>query len=428
MSLSASVGSFAVNTSTGNQAVTGVGFQPSMVLFFTPVAHTADGNAVHAFSAFGVGLSSTARRAIAHAQHDNQGTSVGGLSAATTRSVATIVGTGTETFALDFVSHDSDGFAVNVTTAPGSGRIVCFMAIGGTDLTNSAVRSITSPTATGNQAYTGVGFTPDCVVLFGVRTTAETIFTTSSIRYGIGWATSSTARGYSGSGDERSAGTSNTARKQRTDKCFALVNETGGVRIECDLVSMDADGFTLNWSTVEASALYLYCLAIKGGQIKVGSFSMGTATGNEAVTGVGFQPVALMFLSADKVAGSVGAVDARQGIGFAVSSTSRAAAAYGSTDGQDFTIADTRLDRTRCLTLIQEGTPTVTDEHDFVSMDSDGFTLNHLTASGTAKEVLYLALGGTAAAVTPTGVGAHGAMYPRMQQHIHQSWTVPRGG
>ena len=32
------------------------------------------------------------------------------------------------------------------------------------------------------------------------------------------------------------------------------------------------------------------------------------------------------------------------------------------------------------------------------------------------------------AAVTPTGVGAHGAMYPRMQQHIHQSWTVPRVG
>jgi len=24
--------------------------------------------------------------------------------------------------------------------------------------------------------------------------------------------------------------------------------------------------------------------------------------------------------------------------------------------------------------------------------------------------------------------GAHGAMYPRMQRHIHQSWTVPRIG
>jgi len=26
------------------------------------------------------------------------------------------------------------------------------------------------------------------------------------------------------------------------------------------------------------------------------------------------------------------------------------------------------------------------------------------------------------------GGGAHGAMYPRMQRHIHQSWTMPRVG
>jgi len=32
-----------------------------------------------------------------------------------------------------------------------------------------------------------------------------------------------------------------------------------------------------------------------------------------------------------------------------------------------------------------------------------------------------------AAAAAGTG-GAHGAMYPRMQRHIHQSWTVPRIG
>ncbi len=30
------------------------------------------------------------------------------------------------------------------------------------------------------------------------------------------------------------------------------------------------------------------------------------------------------------------------------------------------------------------------------------------------------------AAVTIAAEGAHGAMYPRMQRHIHQSWTVPR--
>ena len=29
-------------------------------------------------------------------------------------------------------------------------------------------------------------------------------------------------------------------------------------------------------------------------------------------------------------------------------------------------------------------------------------------------------------AVVQAGAGAHGAMYPRMQRHIHQAWTVPR--
>jgi len=34
----------------------------------------------------------------------------------------------------------------------------------------------------------------------------------------------------------------------------------------------------------------------------------------------------------------------------------------------------------------------------------------------------------TPAAAGVTAQGAHGAMYPRMQRHIHQSWTVPRIG
>jgi len=32
----------------------------------------------------------------------------------------------------------------------------------------------------------------------------------------------------------------------------------------------------------------------------------------------------------------------------------------------------------------------------------------------------------TSTAAGAAGGAGHGAMYPRMQRHIHQSWTVPR--
>ncbi len=63
MALSLDQGSFALNTSTGNQAVTGVGFEPKVILFYL-VDATGDGSA--ASYAFGLGsaISSTERFAL----------------------------------------------------------------------------------------------------------------------------------------------------------------------------------------------------------------------------------------------------------------------------------------------------------------------------------------------------------------------------
>ena len=65
----------------------------------------------------------------------------------------------------------------------------------------------------------------------------------------------------------------------------------------------------------------------------------------------------------------------------------------------------------------------------------DGVTYNLTLAGATTQAdgpplvgAPWPGVHGWRGAFTAAAVGAHGAMYPRMQRHIHQSWTVPRVG
>ncbi len=73
-SLDCYVDNFAINTSTGNQSITGVGFEPKIVIFYGTHL-TADGVVVHNAFACGAGISSTSRFCITSASEDNKTTS-----------------------------------------------------------------------------------------------------------------------------------------------------------------------------------------------------------------------------------------------------------------------------------------------------------------------------------------------------------------
>lgn len=136
---------------------------------------------------------------------------------------------------------------------------------------------------------------------------------------------------------------------------------------------------------------------------KVGSFNTGTGVATTAipVTGVGFQPTALI-LWWDGSTGSVDAASAthaRRGMGFVTGTTSRRCCASVSEDAQTAADTDDMIrDDAAVVVMAHSGTTTATRTDgllDLQSFDSDGFTMvvdDQFTAD---YRIHYLALGGT---------------------------------
>src|SRR3990167_9374864 len=187
MALSAKAGVFTLNTTTGNQAITGVGFQPDVVLFI-PSNLTADGIQAHARVGFGAGSSSTARGAISANDEDGVEPS-DSTRYHTDAEVLNQLALGEQTilYEADLVSLDSDGFTINISTAPASGVKVAYLALGGVDLTNAKVGNFAATTTNGNQAVTGVGFQPDALILFTAGFSNNFPAAENSVVYTVGF-------------------------------------------------------------------------------------------------------------------------------------------------------------------------------------------------------------------------------------------------
>lgn len=149
---------------------------------------------------------------------------------------------------------------------------VNYMIISG--LTNAKVIT-KAVTATGSNGYTGAGFTPELVILFGHYLPAG--LPSGNQGSSLGWGTCNSA------GEQWAnswwatdgGGTTNTSRWQRTDKSFVLVGATEADAGTASWVSMDADGFTLTHPVV-TNPTQIVALCMAGIQSKIGSFNTGS--------------------------------------------------------------------------------------------------------------------------------------------------------
>lgn len=383
MSFSCKVGSFTVPAATGNQATTGVGFQPTAVIFFA-LRRSADGKSSNASenedmvgTLLGFGAAGPTFGSVACGSDFTSGglASQSACIFATEPSIAP-----TPIFAANFVSLDADGFTVNWTTVKPTAYVINYLALGG-DLTNAKVVSFTGPNggATGSQAVTGVGFQPDAV-LFAYASNNSV-----NLSGGVGMASSSSAMAAASA-----EFTSATNRYQRIDKCIVAFDATTVLR-QATLTSFDSDGLTLNWDAASGSdVLTVRALCLKGGQFKVFSDTQKTSTGTQAKTGIGFQPTGILVSSTQKTAGTtLDTTDIARQLGAASSTTARASIANADNNNG---CAD--LTRTKVIEYIDDdGTPTTFAAADLSSFDADGYTLNWTTADATARQFFGMAFG-----------------------------------
>jgi hypothetical protein len=282
------VGTFTKRTGTGTQAITGVGFQPTALVFWSVLRSTADGmESADQRQIFGFS-DGTNHASVSHASASG---SLDTAKGHRNDAALLIVDLDDSVNSVGVVSAlDSDGFTVNWTTAAGHASVLInFLAIGGTEV-SAVVGDVATNASTGRQSVTGLSFAPDAVLFLAWP--FDNGATNASAGFGpngVGWMTAS------GQGASSNDVASNTVRTryQRSDRCIVAEGQ-GGVEYEAESVSLNADGFTINWLTARAGRLPY--LALGGIAAATGSLSAPTSSGSASVA-VAWFPKAALFMS-----------------------------------------------------------------------------------------------------------------------------------
>lgn len=242
------VGNAAPSSGTGAKTITGVGFQPDCVLVIDTTLTTigsAFSNGNLALAAF---TGSGARSAEIRTRDSVNPTQT--LQYQVNKAVATYSN------AADTVDHeatlttmDSDGFTLNYTTRA-SANAFGFLALKGG---NYHVGVQTQKTSTGTKATTGVGFLPTGLLLFGCSATANASVDLTQGHLALG-ATDGSAQGCSFISATDNVATSETRMVTLTTKTIRHATNPATTDAEAAITSFDADGYTLDWTTADATA------------------------------------------------------------------------------------------------------------------------------------------------------------------------------
>lgn len=311
------------------------------------------------------------------------------------KALTIVNGAGTTLAEADLQSWDSTNVVLNWTTNNATAYVVHYVALGGAHM-SAKVLSWTAALATGSQSVTGTGFTPEVALHANVGVLAGTSpGTTSHAATGVSAMNDDGAQWCTFAGSVDGSATSDAQRYQRSAKSFGVVINDLSVVKEASWVSMDSNGFTVNWSTANGWDNAIFSLALRGVYHAVGCFNKatGAAPASQSITGLGFKPAFVLFSSAQSTSSTTAATHARFGIGASDGTTSGASAwqdadagAAASADGVDKT--------TKAFIKVNNDTQTVDAEASLTSFDSGGFTLSWTTNDAVATEICYLALAG----------------------------------
>ncbi len=408
MVLSFKTGQWSGRATVGNDVITGVGFQPKVVLIWTGnYDGTNDSIASYFQFGFGAAVDTTAANQRSIFLYSADAAAISSTAANWDENSVTIPGSASSQGYISAIG--SDGFTVNWTVVDGVPNKMFYVCIGGADVTNTKCGHITSPTAgsTGNQVTSGIGFQPDVVLWFGCGNTA--VAERAGMAWGFGMATSSSNQVCSSGVSKNGSANMDCKRYQRSDNtnCFALIDETTTTNkaLEGALVSMNADGFTINWTTVASggASRRIGYIAIKGGNYKVGSTTSpttGTVPVSKSTSGVGFQPRGLITVSGCSTSSTSIQANNHLSLGGGSSSVDRRCSFNGDNDTVAAAVTMSINNTTKIITMYTvvatETNSTVNAAADVASMNADGFTLSWTTRDANAYEVLYLAVGDTA--------------------------------
>ncbi len=396
MALDAYVGSFNIDSSitVGNdQSVTGVGFEPKVVLFWwsgsTASSDSVSGGLLSA--GFGAAASSSSRFSVSETSDDAAAQANSGRGNYNTDCIRVFSdGTPTLDGVADFKSMDSDGFTLTIDDQFGSDWRISYLALGGSDLTDVYLGRRAVPTSTGEYDTTGVGFQPDALItVSNVASSVDSTLAAAQLMLGV--ATSSSNQGVVVGWTQDNLTTSNTWGYGYNGEVVS-----DGVQTRESFVEFISDGFTID-HLEGAVTRYYYYICLKGGQYAVGDLTTRTDS-NDIEENVGFEPAAVLFFSANRVHSTQDTVTDhnRLSIGAGTSTSNRAVQAISDEDAlADTETAYTNQDDAVYAHVVDDAIEALMD---IKSIDSDGFTCVMDDTESSSCWVTYLAMGAEEAA------------------------------
>ncbi len=405
------IGSFAKTgaAAPASQAVTGVGFTPKALILWNGTGVTS--STVLAGHRVSVGFTagaSNSRFASCVAANADTSPSSGSYLASKATGLATIAGAAVNE--ADLTSFDSDGFTLNWTTNNANASLIGYLAFGGDDV-QAKVVEWSLPTATGNQAVTGVGFRPDlvlhahCGAGMAAGSRMDGVFGLGAMTPTDQWANGIFSK------DSIIVANTDTQRVQATDGMIEETNISLGTNMKASYVSMDSDGFTVNFSTASATATgTAVSLCLKGVAAKLGSFdkTTGAATASQSIATSGFMPKAALITSFQTTTNVGGFNNAYLGMGGS-STVGAGAAAYSwaTTDVNNQATSNTDNVSYTNKAFIKSNVADAVAQAlaDISSFNTDGMTLSWTTNDAVATEILYLLLGSLPQKLAMVGTG-----------------------
>lgn len=384
-------GSFTVPGTSSNFSITDVGFQPKALLMFSTLL-SAEGFGVN--RSFNIGFTDgTNSRDIATVGNDGA-TAANGVAGRrqntfTLETIAEAAGLVTIIQQLSLVSFDSGGFTLDPIQAPGTTCQAHYIALGGSDITNVWAGTILTPTTTGSVGYTDPGFQPDFLLLMTLGETNIVPGSYTQERFTLGAASSASLQ------QSLSIHDSDNIPTQVADimvPSILDVENLGSTKFLANLTSFDSSGFTLNYTTTQATQSPVFALAIKGGKYYVGTDTQKTSTGMKSKSGFGFTPKGLMFMGVNRTSSSTkSTTESKLSVGL-TDGTNQGAVWGESTDNVSTTDSNSYT-ATDGVLVHASNSSTLNAKATISSLDSDGYTVDWGTADATAREFTVIGFG-----------------------------------
>lgn len=284
-------------------------------------------------------------------------------------------------------SFITDGVRFAWADAPPSAYLINTLLVGGSGVSDCYVGQATgNATQDATTVVSAPGFQPDIIIAWA----NNAVSTHMRPSYGMAWRNGgSIVQRALGFNDTDANATSSVQSILATDR--VMVNAVAG-QAQLEVTSFDASGFTITTRDAAAARTITYmAIKLSGLSAFLHTSAAPTATGDQAITGVGFRPqVGLMLQGEFAAVDTLYSASDGEVFGFSVFTEGQSASsAVWANDGAGTSGTDSLTDTKVCATRKDSAAYATCT---LSSFDSDGATYNYTATNGTARQraVLYV--------------------------------------